>query len=170
MHWASPCGITADKGTELNQRQVINIHGFYLDGELMRIQLAAHLINEISVAKGESEESTAKALLAHIISRLMGVGLSQQIINRSLISICTDKEACYLLLAKLQTAVFPDFVGMLDASHGMESLFEDVEKSLPWFCDTLSVSDTVHARFYGSRKKRTADFFDIVYVGFKSWK
>ena len=165
-------GITADKGTEVNQRQVINIHVFDLDGKLLSIQLAAHLINEISVAEGESEESTAKALLAHIISRLMGVGLTQQIINQSWISICTDKEACYLLLAKLQTAVFPGFVGIPDASHGMESLFEDVEKSLPWFGHTLSVIDTVHGRFSGSPKKkrklrRTADIFDMVYVGLK---
>ena len=165
-------GITADKGTEVNQRQVINIHVFDLDGKLVTVQLAAHLINEISVDGSESEESTAKALLAHIIFRLKAVGLCQQLINKNWTSICTDKEACYLLLAKLQTAVFSGFVGIPDASHGMESLFEDVEKSIPWFGRTLSVIDTVHARYSGSPKKkrklrRTADIFDMVYVGLK---
>ena len=90
----------------MHQRQVINTHGFDLDGKLVSVQLAAHIINEISVGGSESEESTAKALLAHIISRLKAVGLSQQLINKNWIYICTDKGACYLLLAKLQTAVF----------------------------------------------------------------
>ena len=137
----------------MNQRQVINIHVFDLDGKLVCVQLAAHLINEISVDGSESEESTAKALLAHIIFRLKAVGLSQQLINKNWTSICTDKEACYLLLAKLQTAVFSGFVGIPDASHRKESLFEDMEKSIPWFGETLSVIDTVHARYSASHKK-----------------
>ena len=68
--------------------------------------------------------------------------------------------------------VFSGFVGIPDASDGMESFFEDVEKSIPWFGETLSVIDTVHARYSGSSKKqrklrRTADIFDMVYVGLK---
>ena len=43
-------GITADKGTEVNQRQVINIHFFDVDGKLVCIQLAAHIINEIDIS------------------------------------------------------------------------------------------------------------------------
>ena len=59
-------GITADKGTEVNQRQVINIHCFDIDGKLVTAQLAAHIINEIDISEDAAEESTAKALLAKV--------------------------------------------------------------------------------------------------------
>ena len=61
-------GITADKGTEVNQRQVINIHCFDVDGKLVCVQLAAHIINEIDISDDSAEKSTGKALLAHILS------------------------------------------------------------------------------------------------------
>ena len=60
---------------------------FVLDGKLVSVQLASHFINEISVVGSESEESTAKALLSHIIFRLKAVGLSQQLINKTWTSI-----------------------------------------------------------------------------------
>ena len=60
---------TADKGTELNQRQVINIHLYDVDGRLKKIHGTAHLINEIPIVieegDAEIEESTGKALLEH---------------------------------------------------------------------------------------------------------
>ena len=70
---------TADKGTEVNQRQVINLHAFDIDGRLKKIHGAAHLINEIPVfieaGDEEMEESTAKALLEHHYSLFEKLGL-----------------------------------------------------------------------------------------------
>ena len=82
---------------------------------------------------------------------------------------CTDK-ACYLLMGKLQRQLNAGFVGISDASHGIESLFVDVEKDLPWFGRVLAIIDRVHSRYSGSPKKkrklRTADIFDM-YVSLK---
>ena len=61
-------------------------------------------------------------------------------------SVCTDKEACYILMGKLQREVNPGFVATSDASHGMESLFDDVEKGFPWLERVLSIIDKVHSR------------------------
>ena len=165
-------GITADKGTEVNQRQVINIHCFDVDGKLVSVQLAAHIINEIDVSEECAEESTAKALLAHILAWLQKLGLSVEDIHRSWVTVCTDKEACYLLMGKLEREDNPGFVPVADASHGMESLFDDVEKALPWFEQRLSIIDKVHSRYSGSPKKkrklrRTSDVFDLVYISLK---
>ena len=72
---------TADKGTEVNQRQVINLHTYDLDGRLRKIHGTAHLINEIPVViepgNEEIEESTAKALLEHHYSLFEKLGLSR---------------------------------------------------------------------------------------------
>ena len=165
-------GITADKGTEVNQRQVINIHCFDIDGKLVTAQLAAHLINEIDISEDSAEESTAKALLAHIWKWLGKLGLTKEEIRRAWSTVCTDKEACYILMGKLERDMNPGFIAISDASHGMESLFDDVEKSLPWFERALSIIDKVHSRYAGSPKKkrklrRTADIFDMVYVSLK---
>ena len=165
-------GITADKGTEVNQRQVINIHCFDVDGKLVCIQLAAHIINEIDISDDSAEESTGKALLAHILGWLRKLGLSDQEIQQVWTTVCTDKEACYILMIKLQWEVNPGFVATCDASHGMESLFDDVEKGLPWLERVLSIIDKVHSRYSGSPKKkrklrRTADIFDLVYISLK---
>lgn len=165
-------GITADKGTEVNQRQVINIHSFDVDGKLVSIQLAAHIINEIDVSENCAEESTAKALLAHIMNWLKKLGLSEEEIFNAWTTVCTDKEACYLLMGKLQLQLNAGFVGISDASHGIESLFDDVEKDLPWFGRVLAIIDRVHSRYSGSPKKkrklrRTADIFDMMYVSLK---
>ena len=83
-------GITADKGTEVNQRQVINIHFFDVDGKLVCIQLAAHIINEIDISDDSAEESTGKALLAHILGWLRKLGLSDQEIQQVWTTVCTD--------------------------------------------------------------------------------
>ena len=47
-------------------------------------------------------------------------------------TLCTDKEVCYLLMGKLRREVNSGFVAISDASHGMESLFDDVKKGFPW--------------------------------------
>ena len=62
----------------MNQRQVININSFDVDGKLVSIQLAAHIINEIDISENCAEESTAKALLAHIMDWLKKLGLSEE--------------------------------------------------------------------------------------------
>ena len=50
----------------------------------------------------------------------------------------TDKEANYLLMGKLARKDIPGFIAVTDAAHGIESLFDDVEKDLPWFEKTLN--------------------------------
>ena len=75
-------------------------------------------------------------------------------------------------MGKLQREVNSGFVATCDASHGMESLFDDVEKGFPWLERVLSIIDKVHSRYSGSPKKkrelrRTADIFDLVYISLK---
>ena len=75
-------------------------------------------------------------------------------------------------MGKLQREVNSGFVATSDASHGMESLFDDVEKGFPWLERVLSIIDKVHSRYSGSPKKkrklrRTADIFDLVYISLK---
>ena len=74
----------------MNQRQVINIHSFDVDGKLVSIQLAAHIINEIDISENCAEESTAKALLAHIMNWLKKLGLSEEEIFNAWTTVCTD--------------------------------------------------------------------------------
>ena len=45
-------GEAADKATEVNQRQVINMTMYDKDGRSMNIHLTAHLINEIDIEDG----------------------------------------------------------------------------------------------------------------------
>jgi len=156
----------------VNQRQVINIHSFDVDGKLVSIQLAAHIINEIDISENCADESTAKALLAHIMNWLKKLGLSVEEIFNAWTTVCTDKEACHILIGKQQWEVNPDLVPTSDASYGMKSLFDDVEKGFPWLERVLSIIDKVHSRYTGSPKKkrklrRTADIFGLVYISLK---
>lgn len=117
------------------------------------VQLCAHIINEIEVGEGEEhEESTARALLAHHKEQLENFGI-HDIDNRWLGS-CTDKEACYLKMGKLQQEVNAHFLVNPDASHGMESLFTDVENNFLSLENHLNIISVAYARYSGSPKKK----------------
>lgn len=163
---------SADKGTEVNQRQVINMTMYDKDGRSMNIHLTAHLINEIDLGDGESEETTAKALLQHHYVQLSKLGLTQEDIKTVWIGDVTDKEACYRLMGKLAKGKNKAFLSVFDAAHGIESLFEDVEKDLKWLESALSIIDIVHNRYAHSPKRkrklrRTAAAFNQIYVALK---
>ena len=145
---------SADKGTELNQRQVINMTMYDVDGRSINIHLTAHLINEIDLEDGEAEETTARALLQHHYVQLGKLGLSLPDIKAVWFGGVTDKEASYLLMGKLARKDIPGFIAVADAAHGIESLFDDVEKDLPWFEKTLSIIDTVYGRYAHSPKRK----------------
>ena len=64
------------------------------------------------------------------------------------------------------------FLSVFDAAHGIESLFEDVEKDLKWLESALSIIDIVHNRYAHSPKRkrklrRTAAAFNKIYVALK---
>ena len=44
-------------------------------------------------------------------------------------------------MGKLAQKDIPGFISVADAAHGIESLFDDIEKKLPWFDKTLSIID-----------------------------
>ena len=163
---------SADKGTELNQRQVINMTMYDVDGRSINIHLTAHLINEIDLEDGEAEETTARALLQHHYVQLGKLGLSLPDIKAVWFGDVTDKEASYLLMGKLARKDIPGFIAVADAAHGIESLFDDVEKDLPWFEKTLSIIDTIYGRYAHSPKRkrklrRTAGVFKTLNVTLK---
>ena len=163
---------SADKGTELNQRQVINLTMYDKDGKAINIHLTAHLINEIDLEDGGAEETTAKALLQHHYDQLGKLGLSRQDIKNVWFGDVTDKEASYLLMGKLAHDEISGFISVADAAHGVESLFDDVEKDLPWFGETLSIIDKTYGRYAHSPKRkrklrRTAVVFKTLHVTLK---
>ena len=163
---------SADKGTELNQRQVINMTMYDVDGRSINIHLTAHLINDIDLEDGEAEETTAKALLQHHYVQIGKMGLTLSDIKHVWFGDVTDKEASYLLMGKLAQKDISGFISVADAAHGIESLFDDVEKKLPWFDKTLSIIDKVYGRYAHSPKRkrklrRTAVVFKTLHVTLK---
>ena len=64
------------------------------------------------------------------------------------------QRSMLLVNGKLQRQLNSGFVGISDASHGIESLFDDVEKDLSWFGSVLAIIDRVHSRYSGSPKKK----------------
>ena len=164
---------SADKGTELQQRQVINIHVFDADGRLISLHLTAHLVNEVDISDSQAEESTAKALMHHHIEQLKLADLGIERIQTSWVNSCTDAEPCYVLMGKkIKKEINPGFFPTIDAAHSIESLFDDVEKESQWMSNTLSIIDNVHSRYSGSPKKkrklrRSASVFKDVYVSLK---
>ena len=163
---------SADKGTEINQRQVINLTIYDSDGRSINIHLTAHLINEIYLDNDEAEETTAKALLEHHYHQLSKLGLTRSDITNVWIGDVTDKEACYRRMGELAQEKNQGFLSVFDAAHGIESLFEDVEKEFPWLEDALSIIDIVHNRYAHSPKRkrklrRTASVFNQLYVALK---
>ena len=65
----------------------------------------------------------------------------------------TEKEPYYLLMGKLQRQLNAGLVDTSDSSHGIESLFDDVEMELPWFGGVLAIIDRVRSRYSGPPKK-----------------
>ena len=81
---------SADKGTELQQRQVINFHAYDTDGRLVVIHLTAHIINEIDISDEQAEETTAEALMQHHIEQLNRAGFTIERIEKCWVNSCTD--------------------------------------------------------------------------------
>ena len=163
---------SADKGTELNQRQVINMTLFDVDGKSINVHLSAHLINEIDLGEGEAEESTARALLEHHYKQFAMIGLQRDDAQIVWVGKVTDKEACYVLMGKLAKDDCKGFQSINDVAHGVESLFDDVEKEIQWVDSTLSIIDVAHGRYAHSPKRkrklrRTAAAFTQVYTTLK---
>ena len=83
----------------------------------MNIHLSAHLNNGIDLGDGESEETTAKALLQHHYVQLSKLGLTQEDIKTVWIGDVTDKEACYRLMGKLAKGKNKAFLSVFDAAQ-----------------------------------------------------
>ena len=163
---------SADKGTEVNQRQVINMTLFDVDGKSINVHLSAHLINEIDLGEGEAEESTARALLEHHYNQFGMIGLQRDDAKIVWVGKVTDKESCYVLMGKLAKDDCKGFQSINDVAHGVESLFDDVEKEIQWVDSTLSIIDLAHGRYAHSPKRkrklrRTAAAFTQVYTTLK---
>ena len=167
---------TADKGTEVNQRQVINIHTYDTDGRLKKIHYMCHLINGIPIIIDENDaaaqESTSLALLEHHKTNLEKLGMSRPYIDDHWVGLCTDKEACYLKMMKLQKDINSSFHDNKDVAHGLESMWEDLEKALPWVEKNLVFVNSIYNRYSGSPKRkrklrRTAQAFDVLYRALK---
>ena len=79
----------------------MNIHCFDVDGKQVSVPLAAHIINEIDISDDSAEESTGKALLAHILGWLRKLGLSDQEIQ----------QVWTLQLKKLVTFLWENYSG-----------------------------------------------------------
>ena len=167
---------TADKGTEVNQRQVINIHTYDTDGRLKKIHYMCHLINGIPIIIDENDavaqESTSLALLEHHKTNLEKLGMSRPYIDDHWVGSCTDKEACYLKMMKLQKDINSSFHDNKDVAHGLESMWEDLEKALPWVEKNLAFVNSIYHRYSGSPKRkrklrRTAQASDVLYRALK---
>ena len=163
---------SADKGTELQQRQVINFHAYDTDGRLVVIHLTAHIINEIDISDEQAEETTAEALMQHHIEQLNRAGFTIERIEKCWVNSCTDAEPCYVSMGKKIKIKVDGFIPTIDAAHSMESLFDDVEKESTWMSRTLAVIDLAHSRYSGSPKKkrklrRSASVFKDVYTSLK---
>ena len=113
-----------------------------------------------------------KALLWHNYVQIGKTGLTLSDIKHVLFGDVSDKEASYLLMGKLAQKDIPGFISVADAAHGIESIFDDVEKKLPWFDKTLSIIDKVYGRYAHSPKRkrklrRTAVVFKTLYMTLK---
>ena len=72
-------------------------------------------------------------------------------------------------MAKLQTEKIGNFRGEKDVAHGIESLWEDVEKALPYVENKLEFVNTIYSRYSSSPKRkrklrRTAEVFKVLYL------
>ena len=72
-------------------------------------------------------------------------------------------------MAKLQTEKIGNFRGEKDVAHGIESLWEDVEKALPYIENKLEFVNTIYSRYSSSPKRkrklrRTAEVFKVLYL------
>ena len=143
-----------------------------VDGRSINSRLTAHLINDIDLEDGVAVETTAKALLQHHYVQIGKMGLTLSDIKQVWFGDVTDKEASYLLMGKLAQKDISGFISVADAAHGIESLFDDVEKKLPWFDKTISIIDKVYGRYAHSPKRkrklrRTAVVFKTLHVTLK---
>jgi len=72
-------------------------------------------------------------------------------------------------MAKLQKEKVVSFRGEEDVAHGIESLWDDVEKALPFIENQLELVNTIYSRYSSSPKRkrklrRTAEVFKVLYL------
>ena len=72
-------------------------------------------------------------------------------------------------MAKLQKEKVVNFRGEKDVAHGIESLWDDVEKALPFIENQLELVNTIYSRYSSSPKRkrklrRTAEVFKVLYL------